>query len=71
MIKVVGVRFKDTGKVYYFDPKGMDVKKGELVVVETARGVECGVASSGVKEVPDDEVVTPLKPMLRVATEKV
>ena len=69
MVKVVGVRFKDTGKVYYFDPQDMTVRRGEMVVVETARGLECGVASSGVKEVPDDEVVSPLKPMVRVATE--
>lgn len=44
MTKVVGVRFKDTGKTYYFDPKGLEIKKGDLVVVETARGMECGVA---------------------------
>ena len=70
MIKVVGVRFKDTGKTYYFDPKDNEIKKGERVVVETARGVECGIASSGIKEVPDDEVVQPLKPIMRVATKK-
>ena len=45
MVNVVGVRFKDTGKMYYFDPKGLDIKKGDLVVVETARGIECGTAS--------------------------
>lgn len=70
MIKVVGVRFKDTGKMYYFDPRGIDVKKGETLVVETARGVECAIASTGVKEVTDDEVVSPLKPIIRVATEE-
>lgn len=68
MIKVVGVRFKDTGKMYYFDPKDIEVKKGETVVVETSRGVECAVASTGLKKVTDDEVVLPLKPILRVAT---
>lgn len=70
MIKVVGVRFKDTGKMYYFDPNGVDVKKGETLVVETARGIECAIASTGVKEVTDDEVVNPLKPIIRVATEE-
>ena len=70
MIKVVGVRFKDTGKVYYFDPKNVEVKRGDTVVVETARGLECGIASAGIKEVPDDEVVSPLKPLIRVATER-
>ena len=69
MIKVVGVRFKDTGKIYYFDPFDIDVKKGETVVVETSRGVECAIASTGVKMVADDEVVSPLKPILRVATD--
>ena len=69
MVKVVGVRFKDTGKTYYFDPKDTEAKKGDFVIVETARGVECGIASSGVKEVSDDEVVQPLKPIMRVATE--
>lgn len=68
MIKVVGVRFKDTGKMYYFDPQDIEVKKGDMVVVETARGIECGKASSGVKEVDDSEVVQPLKPIKRVAT---
>lgn len=69
MIKVVGVRFKDTGKMYYFDPKDIEVHKGDTVVVETARGIECGVASTGVKSVEEDEVVSPLKPIHRIATE--
>ncbi|MBE6719914.1 MAG: stage 0 sporulation protein [Ruminococcaceae bacterium] len=70
MVKVVGVRFKDTGKMYYFDPQKLEIKKGDSVIVETARGVECGVAASGVKEVDDSEVVQPLKPIIRVATDK-
>lgn len=70
MVKVVGVRFKDTGKMYYFDPKDLDIKKGQVLVVETSRGVECGTASTGVKTVSDDEVVTPLKPIQRVATDE-
>lgn len=67
MTKVVGVRFKDTGKTYYFDPKGLDIKKGQTLVLETAKGVECGLAQSGVKEVEDSEVVQPLKPVIRIA----
>ncbi len=70
MVKVVGVRFKDTGKMYYFDPLDIDIKKGDRVIVETVRGIECGVASSGVKEVEDEEVVSPLKPIMRVAEEE-
>ena len=70
MVKVVGVRFKDTGKMYYFDPCDIDVHKDDSVIVETARGVECGVAVSGIKEVTEDEVVSPLKPIKRVATKE-
>ncbi len=70
MVKVVGVRFKDTGKMYYFDPVDITVKKGQRVVVETARGVECGVASTSNKEVDESEVVLPLKPIIRIATEE-
>lgn len=70
MVNVVGVRFKDTGKMYYFDPKELDIKKGDLVVVETARGIECGTASTSVKGVTDDEVTNPLKPVIRIATDK-
>ena len=69
MTKVVSVRFKDTGKTYFFGPNGVEVKKGQRVIVETARGVEFGVATSGIKEVEEDEVVSPLKPIMRVATE--
>lgn len=68
MVKVVGVRFKDTGKMYFFDPKDIEVHKGDTVVVETARGIECGIASTGIRSVEDEEVVTPLKPIHRVAT---
>lgn len=70
MTKVVGVRFKDTGKTYYFDPKGLDCKRGQTLVVETAKGIECGIAQSGVKEVDDSEVVAPLKPVNRIATDE-
>lgn len=67
MTKVVGVRFRDTGKTYYFDPKGLDIKKGQVLVVETAKGIECGKAQYSVKEVDDSEVVQPLKPVIRIA----
>lgn len=70
MTKVVGVRFKDTGKTYYFDPQGFDIKKGQTLVVETAKGVECGTAQSGVKEVEDDEIVSPLKPVKKIADDE-
>lgn len=70
MIKVVGVRFKENGKMYYFDPKGLDIKSGDWVVVETARCVECGFASENIKEIADDEIVSPLKPVLRIATDR-
>lgn len=70
MIKVVGVRFSDTGKMYYFDPKGFDIKNGQEIIVETANGLEFGKASTGVKLVDDDEVVSPLKPVIRIATDE-
>ena len=70
MTKVVGVRFSDTGKMYYFDPKGFDIKNGQEIIVETANGLEFGKASTGVKLVEDDEVVSPLKPVIRIATEE-
>lgn len=70
MTKVVGVRFKDTGKTYYFDPQDFDIKKGQTLVVETSKGIECGVAQSGIKEVAEEEIVTPLKPVKRVASEE-
>lgn len=70
MTKVVGVRFSDTGKMYYFDPKGFDIKNGQEIIVETANGLEFGKASTGVKLVEDDEVVSPLKPVIRIATDE-
>ena len=70
MTKVVGVRFSDTGKMYYFDPKGFDIKNGQEIIVETANGLEFGKASTGDKLVEDDEVVSPLKPVIRIATDE-
>lgn len=67
-VKVVGVRFKTAGKVYYFDPDGIELKQGEPVVVETTRGIEYGQVVVSPREVPDDEVVSPLKQVMRRAT---
>lgn len=68
MIKVIGVRFRQAGKVYYFDPMDMDIKRGDHVIVETARGVEYGSVVMGIREVEEDKVVLPLKEVIRVAT---
>lgn len=68
MTQVIGVRFKETGKIYYFDPKGMNIKAGCHVIVETARGTECGIVAEGNKNIEDDEVVAPLKEVKRIAT---
>lgn len=70
MIKVAGVRFKTAGKMYYFDPEGMELVKGDHVIVETARGMEYGTVTQAVKEVEDKEIVPPLKKILRIADEK-
>lgn len=69
MAKIVGIKFKRTAKVYYFDPIGLKPKKGDTMIVETARGVEYGAVVLEVKDVPDKEVVQPLKPVMRIATE--
>ncbi|MCM1114194.1 MAG: stage 0 sporulation family protein [Clostridium sp.] len=68
MTKVVGVRFRDAGKTYYFDPKGLDLHKGQMLIVETANGTECGTAQSEIREVADEDVVLPLRPVKRIAT---
>ena len=70
MVKSVGVRFRNAGKVYYFDPKGYKIKAGDHVIVETARGVEYGTVIGGIREVTDDRVVQPLKAVIRVATQE-
>ncbi len=69
MIKVIGVRFKKAGKIYYFDPSGLEIKKGDFVVVETARGIEFGECVIGIKEIPESDIVAPLKSVIRVAEE--
>jgi cell fate regulator YaaT (PSP1 superfamily) len=68
LVRVVGVRFKTAGKVYYFDPADFDLKFGTKIVVETARGIEYGDVVVGPKDVPDEEVVHPLKKVIRIGT---
>ena len=70
MIKVTGVRFKNVGKVYYFSPNGLELKPKDKVIVETARGLECGEVTFSDREVADDEISGELKPIIRFATEK-
>ncbi len=70
MIKVIGVRFRTAGKIYYFDPGKLEVKRNDHVIVETARGIEYGTVVGEPREVEDDKVVQPLKAVLRVATQK-
>ncbi len=67
MAEVVGVRFKNTGKIYYFDPGGEKLMKGEKVIVETARGVECGDIAMENREVSDSSIVQPLRKLVRRA----
>lgn len=70
MIEVIGVRFKDVGKVYYFDPDNYKLKKQDKVIVETSRGIECGEVAMENRKLSDDEVVYPLKKLIRIATEE-
>ena len=70
MKKIIGVRFRTAGKIYYFDPAGFEIKRNDHVIVETARGVEYGTVVGGIREVDDAKVVQPLKPVLRIATER-
>ena len=70
MTKVVGVRFRNVGKIYYFNPKGYKVSIGDHVIVETARGIEYGKVVLGPKNIEEEEVVHPLKEVLRVATKE-
>ena len=69
MIKEIGVRFRTAGKIYFFSPGGLELKAGDKVIVETARGVEFGSVVTGIKEVPDDQISQPLKPVIRIATQ--
>ena len=69
MIKIVGVRFRKARKIYYFDPAGMEIETGTHVIVETARGIEFGTVMIPPREMEEDGVVQPLKPVIRIATE--
>ncbi len=68
MAIVVGIKFKTNQKLYYFDPKDIELTEGDCVILETARGIEFGKVVQGIKEVSDDEIVAPLKPIIRKAT---
>ncbi len=69
MAEVIGVRFKEVGKIYYFDPLKNKLKNGDKVIVETARGLECGEVAMPNKKISDEEITHPLKPLIRKATE--
>lgn len=70
MKKIITVKFKKTGKAYYFDPLDFDIKKGDCVIVETSRGTELGTVVSGISTIDDSELKAPLKGVLRIATER-
>ena len=70
MVKIIGVRFRKTGKIYYFSPGDLKIEKGQHVIVETVRGIEYGVVVLGIREVAEDEITTPLKGVIRIATEE-
>ena len=70
MAVIIGVRFREVGKVYYFDPDGKDIPLGEQVIVETSRGVECGTVAIPNREVADESIVKPLKRVVRIATKE-
>src|SRR5574344_993225 len=68
MVKVIGVRFRKAGKIYFFAPGDIPVEKGQHVIVETARGIEYGTVVLGIRELEDDKITTPLKTVIRIAT---
>lgn len=70
MTRVIGVRFRPAGKIYFFAPGKLEIKTGDKVIVETARGVEFGSVVTGPKDVEDDKITPPLKPVIRIATEE-
>ena len=70
MTEVIGVRFKQVGKIYYFSPNGVQMPIGEKVIVETARGIECGEVAIANREIDDEGIVKPLKTVIRIATEE-
>lgn len=70
MKEIVGVRFKSVGKIYYFSPEGLKLSAGEYVIVETVRGVECGEVVIANREIDDNSITSPLKPIIRAATDE-
>ena len=70
MVKVIGVRFRTAGKIYFFNPGNFEIKQGDHVIVETARGIEYGTVIGEPKEVEEEKVVQPLKSVLRIANKK-
>ena len=70
MQEVVGVRFKKAGKIYYFSPDNIELEKGQWAIVETSRGIEYGEIVVGPKLVPEEDIVSPLKKVIRRATEE-
>jgi cell fate regulator YaaT (PSP1 superfamily) len=68
MVNVIGVRFRKAGKIYYFDPADRDIENGDNVIVETARGIEYGKVVLGRRNIEDDKIIQPLKPVIRRAT---
>ena len=69
MVKVIGVRFRKAGKIYFFDPTDLEIEAGTNVIVETARGIEYGNVVIGNRAVEEDKIIQPLKPDIRIATE--
>ena len=70
MANIIGVRFKKAGKIYFFDPDGKQVEKGEHVIVETAMGMEYGEVAIANRQLPQEKIVAPLKKIIRVATKQ-
>lgn len=70
MRKIIGIRFRTAGKVYYFDPLDFEIKKGDHVIVETARGIEYGTAVGDIRELEEEKITQPLKPVIRIAKER-
>lgn len=70
MVKVIGVRFRTAGKIYFFNPGKFNIKRGDHVIVETARGIEYGTVVGDPREVENSKVIQPLKQVLRIATER-
>ena len=70
MVEIVEIKFRKSGKLYYFDPAGLKLSPGDSIIVETARGVEIGEVVSANKQIDESKLVSPLKPVIRKATEK-